>query len=141
VARAALREPDLPVARLDGPEREVRLLVDRVLPRRLARLERQLSNAESAARLWAEQVGPAPLWTRDQMQACLCGLDVVAPGIVDATAGVRAEPPRPAANVRVPTPRWRGYDQLGGVPDSGGLAGSLAADPDQALTSHLQRRL
>lgn len=28
VARAALREPDLPVARLDGPEREVRLLAD-----------------------------------------------------------------------------------------------------------------
>jgi transposase len=28
VARAALREPDLPVARLDGPEREVRLLVE-----------------------------------------------------------------------------------------------------------------
>jgi transposase len=28
VARAALREPDLPMARLDGPEREVRLLVD-----------------------------------------------------------------------------------------------------------------
>lgn len=28
VARAALREPDLPVAVLDGPEREVRLLVD-----------------------------------------------------------------------------------------------------------------
>ncbi len=28
VARAALREPDLPVARLDGPDREVRLLVD-----------------------------------------------------------------------------------------------------------------
>ena len=28
VARAALREADLPVARLDGPEREVRLLVD-----------------------------------------------------------------------------------------------------------------
>src|SRR5690348_3206936 len=28
VARAALREPDLPVARLDGREREVRLLVD-----------------------------------------------------------------------------------------------------------------
>jgi transposase len=28
VARAAQREPDLPVARLDGPEREVRLLVD-----------------------------------------------------------------------------------------------------------------
>lgn len=29
VARAALREPDLPIARLDGIEREVRLLVDR----------------------------------------------------------------------------------------------------------------
>jgi len=28
VARAALREPDLPSARLDGPERELRLLVD-----------------------------------------------------------------------------------------------------------------
>ena len=28
VARAALREPALPVARLDGPERDVRLLVD-----------------------------------------------------------------------------------------------------------------
>lgn len=28
VARAALREPGLPVARLDGPERELRLLVD-----------------------------------------------------------------------------------------------------------------
>lgn len=28
VARAALREPDLPVARLDGPDREVRLLAD-----------------------------------------------------------------------------------------------------------------
>jgi transposase len=28
VARAALREPGLPVARLDGPDREVRLLVD-----------------------------------------------------------------------------------------------------------------
>lgn len=29
VARAALREPDLPVARLDGVERDIRLLVDR----------------------------------------------------------------------------------------------------------------
>jgi transposase len=28
VARAALREPNLPVAHLDGVEREVRLLVD-----------------------------------------------------------------------------------------------------------------
>ena len=28
MARAALREPDLPTARLDGPERELRLLVD-----------------------------------------------------------------------------------------------------------------
>lgn len=44
------------------------------------------SNAESASNLWAEHVGPAPLWTRDQMQDCLSGLDLVAPGIVDATA-------------------------------------------------------
>lgn len=29
VARAAIREPDLPIARLDGVEREIRLLVDR----------------------------------------------------------------------------------------------------------------
>jgi transposase len=28
VARAVLREPDLPVATLDGPDRQVRLLVD-----------------------------------------------------------------------------------------------------------------
>jgi transposase len=28
VARAALREPDLPIARLDGPSRELRLLID-----------------------------------------------------------------------------------------------------------------
>lgn len=28
VARAALREPELPTARLDGPSREIRLLVD-----------------------------------------------------------------------------------------------------------------
>ena len=28
VARAALREPDLPAAQLDGPSRELRLLVD-----------------------------------------------------------------------------------------------------------------
>jgi transposase len=28
VARAALREPDLPTAQLDGPSREVRLLID-----------------------------------------------------------------------------------------------------------------
>ena len=28
VARAALRHPNLPMARLDGPSREIRLLVD-----------------------------------------------------------------------------------------------------------------
>ncbi len=32
IARAAIREPDLPVAQLDGPSREVRLLVDYLLP-------------------------------------------------------------------------------------------------------------
>lgn len=44
------------------------------------------SNAESAATMWAEHVGPAPLWTRGQMQDCLSGLDLVPPGIVDASA-------------------------------------------------------
>lgn len=43
-------------------------------------------DAEEAASLWSEQVGPAPVWTREQMQDCLGGLDLVAPGVVDATA-------------------------------------------------------
>lgn len=43
-------------------------------------------DVESAAKLWAERVGPAPLWTAQQMSACLSGLDLVAPGVVDATA-------------------------------------------------------
>jgi transposase len=44
VARAALREPDLPVARLDGPSREVRLLVDyrETLVRQRTGLQNQL---------------------------------------------------------------------------------------------------
>lgn len=43
VARAALREPDLPVARLDGEAREVRLLVDhrdRLVAERTAKINR-----------------------------------------------------------------------------------------------------
>jgi hypothetical protein len=44
------------------------------------------SHAGSAASMWAEHVGPAPLWTRDQMQDCLSGLDLAPPGIVDASA-------------------------------------------------------
>lgn len=43
VARAALREPDLPVARLDGPARDVRLLVDhrdRMVGERTAKINR-----------------------------------------------------------------------------------------------------
>jgi S-adenosyl methyltransferase len=43
------------------------------------------SHAERAASMWAEHVGPAPLWSRGQMQDCLSGLDLAAPGIVDAT--------------------------------------------------------
>jgi transposase len=44
VARAALREPDLPVAQLDGPSREVRLLVDyrETLVRQRTGLQNQL---------------------------------------------------------------------------------------------------
>ncbi|MDD7942849.1 SAM-dependent methyltransferase [Actinomycetospora lutea] len=44
------------------------------------------SHAERAASMWAEHVGPAPLWSRGQMQDCLSGLDLVPPGIIDATA-------------------------------------------------------
>jgi hypothetical protein len=53
-------------------------------------------HAESAASLWAEHVGPATLWSLGQMQACLSGLNLVAPGLVDATAWRprRATPPR-----------------------------------------------
>jgi transposase len=43
VARAALREPDLPPARLDGPSREVRLLVDHredLVPQRTGHVNR-----------------------------------------------------------------------------------------------------
>lgn len=44
VGRAALREPDLPVAQLDGPSREVRLLVDyrEALVQQRTRLQNQL---------------------------------------------------------------------------------------------------
>lgn len=42
--------------------------------------------AEDAAKMWTEHVGPSPLWTREQMQDCLSGLELVPPGIVDATA-------------------------------------------------------
>ncbi len=43
VARAALREPDLPTARLDGPARDIRLLVDhrdRLVAERTAKINR-----------------------------------------------------------------------------------------------------
>jgi hypothetical protein len=44
LARAALREPDLPVAQLDGPSREVQLLVDyrETLVHQRTRLQNQL---------------------------------------------------------------------------------------------------
>jgi hypothetical protein len=54
------------------------------------------THPESAANTSAEHVGPAALWTRGQMQDCLSGLDLVAPGIVDASAwrARRATPAR-----------------------------------------------
>ena len=59
VARAALREPDLPVARLDGPDREPRLLVDhRRRPRQRAHLHhQQTALAPSRARSGMDTAG------------------------------------------------------------------------------------
>ena len=78
VARAALREPDLPTARLDGPEREVRLLVDhredlvaertRIISRLRWHLHELDPTWEPAARASGPSPAPAtpskPAWTR-----------------------------------------------------------------------------
>ena len=56
-------------------------------------------DAEGAAALWAEQIGPAPLWSRSRLEECLDGLDLVAPGVVDATAW-RPRRSRPAPDER-----------------------------------------
>lgn len=54
VARAALREPDLPTARLDGPAREVRLLVDY-----RERLVRERTAAQNSLRWRIHELDPS----------------------------------------------------------------------------------
>lgn len=53
VARAALREPDLPVAQLDGPSREVKLLVDY-----RERLVRERTGAQNSLRWRLHELDP-----------------------------------------------------------------------------------
>ena len=66
------------------------------------------SNAEGAANLWAEHVGPAPLWTRGQMQACLSGAGPRCAGHRRRHRMASASShPGPPANARPPTLPWR----------------------------------
>ncbi|HEX7310453.1 MAG TPA: transposase [Gaiellaceae bacterium] len=110
VARAALREPDLPLARLDGPEREVRLLVDhredlvqertrmisrlrwhlhdgtvariaRDLVERTSRLTVEINQLEREITALVEQLAPSLL------AVCGCG-SLTAAKILGETAGV-----------------------------------------------------
>jgi transposase len=53
VARAAIRAPDLPVARLDGPERDLRLLVDH-----RESLVRQRTKVQSKLRWLLHEIDP-----------------------------------------------------------------------------------
>lgn len=79
VARAALREPDLPVARLDGPEREVRLLVDHredlvgERTRIIARLRWHLHELDPGWEPKSRSLDRPSTW--DQVQARLDGVD------------------------------------------------------------------
>ena len=77
VARAALREPDLPAARLDGPAREVKLLVDY-----RERLVRERTAAENSLRWRLHELDPTfdppagsldRYKTLDQVEAFLAG--------------------------------------------------------------------
>lgn len=79
VALAALREPDLPVARLDGPAREIRLLVDhredlvaertRVINRLRWHVHELMPGSEPAPRSLDRQP------TLERLAACLAGDD------------------------------------------------------------------
>ena len=78
VARAALREPDLPVARLDGHDREVRLLVDHredlvgERTRIIARLRWHLHELDPGWEPKARALDRPATW--DQVRARLAGV-------------------------------------------------------------------
>ena len=67
LARSAPREPDLPVARLDGVEREIRILVDHredlvaERTRIIARLRWHLHELDPGWTPPTKWIGPAPL--------------------------------------------------------------------------------
>ena len=79
VARAALREPDLPTARLDGPERAVRLLVDHrddlvaERARIMARLRWHLHELDPAWEPAPRSLDRPKTWT--EIEARLGGVD------------------------------------------------------------------
>jgi transposase len=88
VARAALREPDLPTARLDGPERVVRLLVDHrddlvgERTRIMARLRWHLHELDPEWDPPARSLDRPATWARiearlDQLRPGLHGHDIV----------------------------------------------------------------
>jgi len=84
VARAALREPNLPVARLDGPSREVRLLVDY-----RERLVRERTAAQNSLRWRLHELDPGfdpPTGSLDRYVT----LDAVE-GFLESQVGVTAE--------------------------------------------------
>jgi transposase len=96
VARAALREPDLPVARLDGPARELRLLVDHrdhlvaERTRIINRLRWHLHELDPTLALPARSLSRAParhLAAIETFLSRLSGLDGDANPIVAGLAG------------------------------------------------------
>jgi transposase len=99
VARAALREPDLPLARLDGPEREVRLLVDhredlvQERTRIISRLRWHLHELELADEPVARSL--IRLRNLDRLARQLKGLDGtvarIARDLVERTSGLTLE--------------------------------------------------
>ena len=81
VARAALREPELPVARLDGPARELQLLVDHrddlvaERTRVINRLRWHLHELDPAVTLPARSLSRAPATHLAAIEALLSRLD------------------------------------------------------------------
>jgi transposase len=117
VARAALREPDLPVARLDGPSRDLRLLVDHredLVRERTSQVNRLRWHLHELDPAW----DPAPrslvrFKQLDVVASHLAGIDgmvaFVAADLVrriyEATTSIHELERRIAAHIRVLAPR------------------------------------
>jgi transposase len=99
VARAVLREPDLPVARLDGPARELRLLVDHredLVRQRTAEINRLRWHLHELDPAWDPAERTLNRYkTLDATQARLVGFDgVVAELACELVASIRARTQR-----------------------------------------------